>query len=74
MATFGERASAQSLTLDQAWELVSELECPEGKELIALSTWMKTQRLSPKVKQDLVEKVRVEILGWKPRESAESDQ
>ena len=74
MATFGERANAQSLTLEQAWEKVSELECPEGKELIVLSTWMKTQRLSPSVKLDLLEKVRVEVLGWKPRESAESDQ
>lgn len=74
MATFGERASTQSLTLEQAWEKVSELDCPDGRELTVLSDWMKTQRLSPKVKMDLVEKVRVEILGWKPRESAESDQ
>ena len=63
MATLRELAERQVLSFDQAWELVLDIDMPEGSELIALSEWCKTQHLDKGVKKQLFD--RVSSLIWR---------
>lgn len=63
MATLRELAERQVLSFDQAWELVLDIDMPEGKELIVLSEWCKTQHLDKGVKKELFD--RVSSLIWR---------
>ena len=63
MRTLRELADRKLLSFDEAWGLVLDIEMPEGKELIALSEWCKTQHLEKGVKRQLFD--RVESLIWR---------
>lgn len=62
MRTLRDLANRKMLSLDEAWELVLDLEMPEGKELVALSEWCKTQHFEKGVKKKLFD--RVSALLW----------
>lgn len=63
MRTLRDLAERKLLSFDEAWELVLDLEMPEGKELTVLSEWCKTQHLVKGVKKELFE--RVSSLIWR---------
>ena len=63
MATLRELAERQVLSFDQAWELVLDIDMPEGSELTTLSEWCKTQHLEKGVKKQLFD--RVASLIWR---------
>ncbi len=63
MATLRELAERQVLSFDQAWELVLDIDMPEGSELTVLSEWCKKQHLEKGVKKMLFD--RVSSLIWR---------
>lgn len=63
MRTLRELANRKVLSFDEAWELVLDLDMPEGEELTALSEWCKTQHLEKGVKKQLFD--RVSSLIWR---------
>ena len=63
MRTLRALAERKLLSFDEAWELILDIEMPEGKELTALSEWCKTQHLEKGVKKELFD--RVSSLIWR---------
>ena len=63
MRTLRDLAERKVLSLDEAWELVLDINMPEKEELSTLSEWCKTQHLEKGVKKKLFD--RVSSLIWR---------
>lgn len=63
MRTLRALAERKLLSLEEAWELVLDINMPEKEELSALSEWCKTQHLEKGVKKQLFD--RVSSLIWR---------
>lgn len=68
MKTYRERLAASTLDIEEVWEMFLDLEIEEGRELKQASDLLKSTGASADVKRDLMERVRVQILGWDPRD------